>query len=96
MKVFDRQSIMPQIIDPESLFGRLAFGAMAVATAVVTISYSSATIASLLVSAQGSSAAIYNAAEHFYLPGIQFIRNRELVAKLPYHIGQFKLCPHPC
>jgi hypothetical protein len=49
--VFDGQSVVHQIIDPESLFGSLAFGAMAVATAVVTVSYSPATVASLLVPA---------------------------------------------
>ena len=96
MKVFDWQSIVCQIIDPESLPGRLAFGAMSVATAVVTISHGAATIASLFVPTQGSRAAIYNAVKHFYLAYIQFVRNRELVAKQPYHLGQFKLCPHPC
>jgi hypothetical protein len=38
MKVFDGQRIVHQIIDPECLFGCLAFGAMPVATAVVAIS----------------------------------------------------------
>jgi hypothetical protein len=94
MKVFDGQSIVRQIVDPESLFGSLAFWAMAVATAVVTIAYGTTTIASLLVPAHGSGTATYNAAQHFYLPYIQFIRNRELTAKLPYRIGQFKLWPH--
>jgi hypothetical protein len=94
MKVFDGQRIMHQIIDPEGLFGCLAFGAMPVATTVVAIAYGTTSITSLLVSAKGSRAATYNAAQHFYLPCIQFFRNRECIAKLPYHIGQFKLCPH--
>jgi hypothetical protein len=95
MKVLDGQSVPHQVIDPECLFGSLAFRAMAVTTTVVTISYGTTPITSLFVPAQGGSAAVCNAVEHFDLPGIKFIDSDELVSKHSDRIGQFKPCPHP-
>jgi len=49
-----RKGLLYQFIDPESLFCRLAFRAMPVATTVVTVTMCSAVFACLFVPAKGS------------------------------------------
>ena len=51
------QGVLHQVVDPKSLFCRLAFRAMPVATTVVTIAHRATFFACLFVPTKGSSTA---------------------------------------
>jgi hypothetical protein len=53
MEVFTIESIIHPVLDPESLFGTLAFGAMTVTAAIVTYSLLTTAVAIINVSTQG-------------------------------------------
>jgi hypothetical protein len=62
--VLNRNGALHQVVDPECLFGSLAFRTVPVATTVIAISYHAATFAYLLVSAKGGSPAVCYFAEY--------------------------------
>jgi hypothetical protein len=63
--MFNGQGALYQVVNPECLFRGLAFRAMPVAAAIITVTYSTTTFAGLLVTAKGSCTATGYFAQHF-------------------------------
>ncbi len=55
--VLNRKGALHQVVDPECLFGSLAFRTVPVATTIIAVSYRATVFACLLVSAKGGSPA---------------------------------------
>lgn len=67
------QGRLKQPLDPYGLFGRLAFRAMPVPTAIVTIANLSTTIALFFMASHGCRAALHDLVQCFYLKRGQLV-----------------------
>src|SRR6056297_2939472 len=67
--MFHGKGTMHQILDPESLFGSLAFGTMPVTTAVITVANATTGVAFFFMTTQCSCAATGNLPQHPLLQG---------------------------
>jgi hypothetical protein len=91
MEVFTIKGISHPVLDPESLFGTLAFGAMTVTTAIITYSLLSTAVAIINVSAQGRSTAFLKGIEDTYHKTVGMTLINILLSKPIYDLGNLKL-----
>jgi hypothetical protein len=94
MVMFHGQGFLHQIIDPEGLSGSLAFGTMAIAATVVTVTDGSAVLTGLFMTAQGCSPANSYLIQHFQLQWSKLCFVSQRRTEQTDYIGQFKGCPH--
>src|SRR5690554_48940 len=88
------QCALHQLVNPEGLFGCLAFGTMPVATTVIAITNRAAVVTHLLVSAKSSGSTECNFSKHLFLKGSKLSAVMQRRSKPMNHIGQFKPCSH--
>ena len=91
MIVLNWQGRVYQFINPESLFGTLAFGAMAVTATVITDIDIPATITSIFMSPKFKSTALCNDIKGMQDICIRIVSLYILLAKVVDDLGQFKL-----
>ena len=88
------QCALHQLVNPEGLFGCLAFGTMPVATTVIAITNRAAVVTCLLVSAKSGGSTECNSSKHLLLQGSKLSEVLQRRSKPMNHIGQFKPCSH--
>ena len=88
------QGRLKQPLDPYGLFGRLAFWAMPVQAAIVTIACLCTRITLFFMASHSSSAALDNLVQGIYLHWGQIALRYQVIPKPPDNIGQFKFSFH--
>jgi hypothetical protein len=93
MEVFTIKGIIHSVLDPESLFCPLAFGAMPVTATVITYPLLTAAVAIIYVSAQGRSTAFLQGIEGAYNKTIWVTPVNILLSKPINDLSNFKFSP---
>lgn len=94
MIVLDWQGRFKQLLNPYRLFWSLAFRAMPVPAAIVTIAFLVTRVTLFFMSAKGSSATLDNLVQRFYLKRGQLPLRQQIISEPLDNICQFKLSFH--